>query len=82
MMYLEGVLVLNYIGMFELFQDSNLSTDFLLSYQFAVHLLDSYLPPCFHVPAPIDLPIGTLPDTILLRENILSHLHLHFIIHC
>ena len=39
---MEGVLVLDDVGVLQLFEDGDFTTDFLLGDQFAVHLLDGH----------------------------------------
>jgi hypothetical protein len=79
--YLKGVLVLNDIGMFELFEYGNLSADFLLRDQFAVHLLDRHLSAGLYVFTAIHLPERALPDAVFLCEDVISHLDLHLFVH-
>lgn len=78
---MEGVLVLDDVGVLELLQDCDLMADLLLRNELAVHLLDRHLPPRLHVPPTVHLPKRTLPNAVFLRKDVVAHLDLHLLVH-
>lgn len=79
--YLEGILVLDDVGVFQLFKDSNLTPDLLLWDEFSIHLFDRYFPTRFDVAASIDLTKRALSNTIFLGEDVVTHLNLNILVH-
>lgn len=78
---MKRVFVLYNMRVFQLFENGDLSTDLLLSYQLIVHFLDGDLSTPADVPTPVDFPIRPLPNAIFLSENIVSHLYFYIFVH-
>jgi hypothetical protein len=66
---------------FQLLQDADFLSDFVLGDELSVHLLDGDLPVGAFVAAAVDLPVGALPDAVALRENVVPHLDFDFVLH-
>lgn len=79
--YLEGIFVFDDVGVFQLFEDGDLSSDFLFGDEFSVHLLDGYFPTGFDVAAAVDLAEGALPDAVFFGKDVVPHLDLNIIVH-
>ena len=74
-------MILDNVGMFELFEDGDLPCNLLLSYELAIHFLNCHLFAIEYVFTFIDFSEGALSDTIFLVEDIVSHLNFNFFIH-
>ena len=81
MRYLKGILILNNIGVFKLFQDSDFLTNFLLGNELAIHLFNGDLFASKYILPFVNLPKGALANAIFFSEDVVSHLYLYLVIH-
>lgn len=79
--YLECILVFYDVGMFELFEDGDLSADFLFGDELPIHLFYCNFSACSDIFASINFSKGALADAIFFGEDIFSHLDLYLVVH-